>query len=215
MKNKKTLLLGSLTVVLAIFLAATLWFKKTETTKQMETASKQQSSLQRGYSITLGPDDAKVTLVEFLDPECESCRAFYPFVKNLMAKHPNDIRLVVRYAPFHPNSRFAIKILEAARLQNRYWDVLSTLFYYQPNWGDHHNPKPELIWNYLPETGVDIDQIRKDLENPNTAMIIEQDIMDSKDLGVRATPSFFINGKPLTEFGFNQLQSAIEDALAQ
>lgn len=213
MKNKKTLLLGSLTVVLAIFLAATLWFKKTETTKQMETASKQQSSLERSYSITLGPDDAKVTLVEFLDPECESCRAFYPFVKNLMAKHPNDIRLVVRYAPFHPNSRFAIKVLEAARLQNRYWEVLSTLFYYQPTWGDHHNPNPELIWNYLPETGVDIDQIRKDLENPNTAMIIEQDIMDSKDLGVRATPSFFINGKPLTEFGFNQLQSAIEAEL--
>ncbi|MBH49104.1 MAG: disulfide bond formation protein DsbA [Halobacteriovorax sp.] len=169
--------------------------------------------LERDYSPTLGPDDAKVTLVEFLDPECESCRAFYPFVKELMAKYPNDIRLVVRYAPFHGNSKFAIKILEAARKQNKYWEALGVLFYFQPQWGDHHNPQPELIWNYLPQAGIDVEQIKKDMDDPKFVEIIEQDVSDVKDLGVRATPSFFVNGKPLTEFGFNQLQALIESEL--
>tara|TARA_R110000868_G_scaffold187715_1_gene430257 strand:+ start:1409 stop:2053 length:645 start_codon:yes stop_codon:yes gene_type:complete len=213
MKNKKTLILGSITLVLAIFLAASLWYKNQEAESFTKEVSKKQSMLERDHSPTLGPDDAKVTLVEFLDPECESCRAFYPFVKELMAKHPNDIRLVVRYAPFHGNSKFAIKILEAARKQNKYWEALGVLFYFQPQWGDHHNPQPELIWSYLPQAGIDVEQVKKDLDDPKVVKLIEIDSQDVKDLGVRATPSFFVNGKPLTEFGFNQLESLIESEL--
>ncbi len=183
MKNKKTLILGSITLVLAIFLAASLWYKNQEAESFTKEVSKKQSMLERDHSPTLGPDDAKVTLVEFLDPECESCRAFYPFVKELMAKHPNDIRLVVRYAPFHGNSKFAIKILEAARKQNKYWEALG------------------------------VEQVKKDLDDPKVVKLIEIDSQDVKDLGVRATPSFFVNGKPLTEFGFNQLESLIESEL--
>ncbi len=213
MKNKKTVILGVTTLLLAIFLGASLWYKNQQNESFTKEVSKKQSMLERDYSPTLGPDDAKVTLVEFLDPECESCRAFYPFVKELMAKYPNDIRLVVRYAPFHGNSKFAIKILEAARKQNKYWEALGVLFYFQPQWGDHHNPQPELIWNYLPQAGIDVEQIKKDMDDPKFVEIIEQDVSDVKDLGVRATPSFFVNGKPLTEFGFNQLQALIESEL--
>src|SRR5690606_22881454 len=80
-----------------------------------------QEQLIRPHSVTFGPSDAKVTLVEFLDPECESCRAFFPFVKQLLDEYKNDLRLVIRYAPFHPNATQAIKIMEAARKQDKYW----------------------------------------------------------------------------------------------
>ena len=74
----------------------------------------------------MGPDDAKVVLVEFLDPECEACRAFHPFVKQLMADYSGKIKLVVRYAPFHGSSKYVVRVLEAARLRLR--PILMTTF---------------------------------------------------------------------------------------
>ena len=61
-----------------------------------------------------GPSEAPVTIVEFFDPSCEACRAFYPFVKNILTQYPDDVRLVLRYAAFHGGSDQAIGTLEAA-----------------------------------------------------------------------------------------------------
>lgn len=213
MKNTKTIILASVTLLLAIFLGAAVWYKKSEANKYAEQVAAKQAMLERPYSVSIGPANAKVTLVEFLDPECESCRAFFPFVKQLLQKYPDDLRLVVRYAPFHPNAKQAIKIMEAARKQDKYWETMAVLFYYQPSWGDHHNPQPELMWNYLPEAGVDVEQIRKDVNDPELDKIIAQDEEDLRALGVKATPTFFINGKPLDKFGFEPLQAAIEAEL--
>lgn len=169
----------------------------------------------REHSPVLGSKDAKVYLIEFLDPECESCRAFAPFVKTLVNRYEGKIKLVVRYVPFHKNSAFAIKILEASKKQNKYWETLELLFKYQPYWGNHHNPRPELIWEMLPEVGVNIDQIREDIKNPELDKIIEQDFADAKALGVRATPGFFVNGQALTEFGYQQLQDLVESKIKE
>src|SRR5690606_2620613 len=117
-------------------------------------------------------------LVEFLDPECESCRAFHPLVKMLMSEFEGKIQLVIRYAPFHGNSRLVIRILEAARLQGKYWETLEVLFQYQPQWGSHHHPRPDLIWKYLPEAGVDVNRIREDMHNPEIEAMIEKEIKD-------------------------------------
>lgn len=212
MKNKKTLILGATTLLLAIFLAASLWYKNQKAETFTKEVSKKQTMLEREHSVSLGDPDAKVTLVEFLDPECESCRAFYPFVKELLSKYP-DVRLVVRYAPFHPNSKFIIKVIEAARKQDKYWETLGLLFYYQPQWGSHHDPKPELVWNYLPELDLDIDKLKEDMKDPKIQEIIDIDESDTKSLGVRATPGFFVNGKPLTEFGHQQLEALIQSEL--
>jgi len=213
MKNTKTLILASVTVLLAIFLAASVWYKKSEADKHAKAVLEKQEQLIRPHSVTFGPSDAKVTLVEFLDPECESCRAFFPFVKQLLDKYKNDLRLVIRYAPFHPNATQAIKIMEAARKQDKYWETMAVLFYYQPSWGDHHNPQPELMWNFLPEAGVDVEKIRADYNDPAFDKLIEIDVQDLKALGVKATPTFFINGKPLEKFGFEYLEEAIKREL--
>ena len=78
----------------------------------------QSKSLVRDYSPVIGPDKAQVTIVEFFDPACEACRAYYPYVKQIMAAFPGDVRLVLRYVLFHRGSEEAVTILEAARLQN-------------------------------------------------------------------------------------------------
>lgn len=169
----------------------------------------------------LVPDDAPrsgasqplVYLVEFLDPECETCRVFYPLVKTLLEEFDGKIQLVVRYAPLHQNSKLAIKILEASRLQGKYWEAMEVLFKYQPEWGSHHDPKPELLWTYLPEAGVDVEKVRESLTDPELDQLIEREVQDGTHLGVRATPTFFVNGQELKVFSFEGLRDLIRTEL--
>ncbi|OUR94208.1 disulfide bond formation protein DsbA [Halobacteriovorax marinus] len=213
MKNKKVIVGVSVFVMMVVFALAASIYKNQMDKKMSFLASDNVETFIRDYSPTLGSDDAEIHLVEFLDPECESCRMFYPYVKKLMSEYPGKIKLVVRYMPFHTNSKFVIKILEASRKQGKYWEALETLFKYQPKWGSHHNPRPELVWTFLPEVGVDVEQIKRDMNDPSFVKIIEQDLADGRTLGVRATPSFFVNGKPLKKFGYSYLKDLIEAEL--
>lgn len=211
---KKNIIIAGTAILLIIgYVFGSKFYKSSIDSKNAFLASEDSKIFIRDHSPTLGPIDAKVILVEFLDPECETCRKFYPFVKQLMKKYPLDIRLVVRYTPFHKNSKFIVKILEASRKQKKYWEALALLFQTQPAWGSHHAPKPELVWDYLPSVGIDINKIKAEMNNPETDRIIEQDVADAQVLKVRQTPTFFINGKRLKEFGYQQLQKAIEDEI--
>ena len=213
MKNQKLILASvGLIVLLTYFLGS--HFFKADQNKKLEVKSVNQSELfERDHSPTFGNKNAKVTIVEFLDPECETCRTFYPLVKKLISKYPDQVRLVVRYTPFHKNSKLMVRILEAARKQGQFWPTLETLFRFQPNWGSHHNPRPELVWEYLPLIGLDIEKIKKDMNDPAIQKIIDLDISDGKDLQVKKTPTFFINRKRLERFGFEQLKKAVESEI--
>ena len=215
MKNPKVnLIIASICFVLLFAMGAYTY--KDTIKKTIGGLSKTNNELfVRDYSPSLGPVDAKVTLVEFLDPECESCRRFYPFVKEILKENPGKIRLVIRYAPFHKNAKYIVKALEATRIQGKYWESLSILFKYQPYWADHHNPKPDLIWSFLPQVGVDVEKAKKDMKENDEkfSKMIEQEVKDGQTLSVRATPTFFVNGKPLAQFGYQQLKDAIEAEL--
>jgi protein-disulfide isomerase len=169
----------------------------------------------RPHSHTLGPPDAKVTLVEFLDPECESCRAMYPMVKHLLGEYSGRVRLVIRYMPFHPNSLFAAAALEAAAEQGRYWDMLETLFANQPQWGSHHDPKPHLIPELARGIGLDMAAFGEAMTNPAARQKVEIDRADGQSLGVTGTPTFFVNGKRLERLGYEPLKALIDEALAK
>lgn len=215
MKNKKIVVALSIVVAGLIFWLGANFYTKKEAARLGFMAEQDFSVFVRPHSPRLGNENAKVYLIEFLDPECESCRAFYPFVKSLLSEFDGKVQLVVRYATYHRNSAFAVKILEASRKQGKYWETLNLLFENQPSWGDHHNPRPELIWEYLPSIGLDLEKIRADLEDPSTLKIIEQDQADGIQLGVRGTPTFFVNGKPLEQFGEESLRAALQSAIEQ
>ncbi len=169
--------------------------------------------LVRDDSPTQGPSLAKVTIVEFLDPECESCRAMHPIVKRIQSDFAGKIRLVVRYMPFHTNSVYAATALEAAGRQGKYWEALELLFEHQPEWGSHHEPKPQLIPGYLKTLGLDMARFEQDLKDPALAAKIERDKQDGIFLGVRATPSLFVNGRPLLELGYGPLRELLIEEL--
>ncbi len=191
------------------FLFAMFYYEGEQAEKYSFMARENASLFVREHSQTLGSDDAKVYLVEFMDPACETCAAFSPFVKQIMAAYPGKIKLVLRYAPFHDGADYFVKILEAARKQGKYWETLDVLYKSQPYWASHHNPQPQRAWQFIPKAGVDLSRIQKDMNDPAIAKIIEQDLADAKALNVQKTPGFFVNGKPLQTFGYQQLQDLI------
>ncbi len=209
--KKKHVFSGVFVLLVAIISAAV--FTNSQETNLNQAARENASELIRSYSPIKGGKDAKVTIVEFLDPACETCRQFYPFVKSALAAYPEKLKLVVRHAPFHQGSDEMIKILEAAKLQGKYWETLEIMLKEQANWTEHHKAKPELIWKYLVGMGLDLDQVRKDMNSHEVVARVEQDLADTKGLKVTRTPGFFVNGKPLTSFGYKQLKVLIESEL--
>ena len=116
------------------------------------------AALARGHAPTIGNPDAKVHIVEFLDPACETCREFYPFVKKLMAANPDRIRLSIRHVTFHKGSDSIVRMLEAARKQGKYWEALEALLASQPNWAIQHTSRPELALPKLAAIGLNLDR---------------------------------------------------------
>ena len=166
----------------------------------------------RFYSPVIGPASAPVTIVEFFDPACEACRAFHPYVKQILAAHPRDVRLVIRYTPFHREASIvAVRILEAARAQQRFEPVLEALLDAQPVWASHRAPAIERAWEFAGAAGLDLERARAHAASGATDKLLEQEVADLKAVGVRATPTFFVNGKPLTEQDPRALQEMVRN----
>lgn len=211
--KKKYIVASAGVILVAIFAVAAFIYNKQQSEKISAAAQKNAAYLQRDYSPTLGSPDAKVTIVEFYDPACGTCRAFHPFVKQMMGAYLGKIKLVHRYLPLHQGSDYVFKILEAARLQNLYWETLEATFEAQPAWASHDNPQPQNLWMRLGNVGLNFKKIRTDMESPEIASRIRQDMADARKLKVSKTPGFFVNGEPLIEFGYKQLQTLVESEI--
>jgi protein-disulfide isomerase len=85
----------------------------------------------------------------------------------------------------------------------------------QPYWASHSNPQPQRIWQFLPQAGVDVQQIRRDMNDPAIIKIIDQDLADAKTLNVKKTPGYFANGKPLQTFGSRQLLDLVQSEIRE
>jgi protein-disulfide isomerase len=206
--------LSALVLIIA-FMFGSSYYKGKQTQKYGFMAKENAELFVRDHSQTYGSDDAKVYLIEFMDPACETCAAFAPFVKKMMAANPGKIKLVLRYAPFHDGADYFVKILEAAKKQGKYWETLDVMYKSQPYWASHSNPQPQRIWQFLPQAGVDVQQIRRDMNDPAIVKIIDQDLADAKTLNVKKTPGYFANGKPLQTFGSRQLLDLVQSEIRE
>lgn len=202
--NRRTLVLGSAGVGIG---ALTLAFLANEADR---SGPVQDNTLVRTHSPVIGPADAAVTIVEFFDPSCEACRAMYLPVKQIMAAFPGETRLVIRYAPLHEGSDEAVRILEAARLQDKFVPVLEILLIEQPKWAVHGSPDLERAWRYAEQAGLDLSRAREDARSPSIEAVLQQDIADMKAVNLRGTPTFFVNGKALPSLGPQQLHSLVQ-----
>lgn len=215
MNRKQLAVAGIVLLVAAVFVAGVFAYRKQAQQSVDRQAASQSSRLVRMHSPVLGPQAAPVTIVEFFDPACETCRAFYPFVKDLLARYPQDLRLVIRYAPFHQGSDEVVKLLEAARRQGKYLPVLEAVLEAQPAWADHGRPNLTLAYQAAERAGLDMGRAREDMLRPEMQALLEQDVDDLKALQVRQTPTFFVNGRSLPSFGRDPLASLVAEEVAK
>lgn len=215
-RNKLVLVLASVGLLVGAFVVAAKVYdtRRAEKLESIEKTSPVENAFVRSYAQRLGPRSAKVTLVEFLDPGCEACAAMAPHVKAILDAHPGEVQLVLRYVPLHRGSDTAVMMLEAARKQGKYWETLELLFDTQSTWASHHHPAPEKLWELLPSVGLDMARLELEMQGIDIAHILQQDIADANTLGVRKTPTFFVNGKPLPSFGLSQLQELVAAEVA-
>lgn len=175
----------------------------------------------REDSPTMGPADAKITIVEFYDPECESCAAFAPVVKKIYSDYGGKVRLVMRYMPFHKNSMTAATFTEAAAEQGKYWEAREMLFKKQPEWGEKHGAPPDpnappinvLFDKYAKELGLDMEKAKASINARKFDEKIKRDQSDGQGLGVRRTPTFFVNGRELARFSEADLRALIDEEM--
>lgn len=217
--NRRAVLLGTSAAALAVF-GGGAWYLRQQQEAEAEAAAtaavaQNPEALIRPYSPILGPAEAPVTLVEFFDPSCEACRAFHPVIEDLRRQYPTQLRIVLRYTPFHEGSDEAVRILEAARRQDKFEPVLDALFEKQPEWAIHGAPDLDRAWRIAGAVGLDLERAQSDRLHPDTTAILNQDVADLQELGVRATPTFFLDGRPLTNPNFDALRDAVGNAVAE
>jgi protein-disulfide isomerase len=215
MKSKKITVSVLLIVVLAFFAFGMYSYQQRIKNSQMDKVNQAEGRLVRMHSAVLGPVSAPVTIVEYFDPACETCREFYPIVKDLMSKYPNDVRLILRYAPFHAGSDKVVKLLEASKLQGKYWQVLEAVLAAQPAWASHGQPNIDLAYQAASQTGLDITKALADAQSPAIEAVLKQDVEDLTALEVTKTPTFFVNGKGLPSFGPQQLAALVAEEVAK
>jgi protein-disulfide isomerase len=191
---------------------------------QSVPASKIAAELVRPDSPGLGPMDAKVTLVEFYDPECEACAAYHPIVKGLLKEFEGKVRFVSRYATFHKNARIAAIYTEAAGEQGKYWEMQAKLFEKQKEWGEVHgqpptpgsesSPAPKFE-QYAKELGLNVEQLKVSVTDPKHGAKVDRDMKDVASLNVKRTPTFYVNGRTLARLNQQDLRSLINEELAK
>ena len=211
--NRKWIVLGTVVAVVVAFVAGVLVLTSRSNQEVKQAVQANSDALVRPHSPIFGNPAAKVTIVEFFDPSCETCRAFYPIVKRMVNASFGQVRLVVRYAPLHQGSDTAVKILEATRQQGKYWEALERAMATQPQWAAHDRPQPEMIWDLIGDLGLDMAKAKVDAKGPAIDQLLRQDIADMQALKVDRTPGFFVNGTPLREFGEAQLKALVEQEL--
>lgn len=185
--------------------------------KTSDTArAEQDERLARPDSIRLATaDDGAPVLVEFLDFECEGCRAVKPVVDQMRADYEGELEVVVRYMPLHNSSVNAAKAAEAADAQGKFEEMYDLLFETQPEWGEQQTPEEQYFFDLAEQLELDMDEFRTVYEDPATEEKVTRDQEDGEGLGVTGTPTFFLDGEELELTTVDDLVAKLDEAVGR
>jgi protein-disulfide isomerase len=216
MSKQIKFIIGIVGLIIVVFFIAKADFKSKEVKKEVADVNQTAVLEIKANDWSVGPVDAKVTLVEYLDFECEACGAYYPLTTQLKEEYKDSMRFVVRYFPLpgHKNSKPSAYAVEAAGKQGKFWEMYNILFINQKNWGEGQVADQNIFEKYAVEIGLDIEQWKKDVASPEVAKRVEDSYKEAVSLGLQGTPSFFLNGKKITNpQGYDAFKKLIEAGL--
>lgn len=161
--------------------------------------------------------NSDVTLVEFLDFECEACRAAFPMVEQLRSEYGDRVNFVVRYFPIpsHFNAERAARAVEAAAQQGKFEPMYKKMYETQSQWGEQRIPADSTFRGFASGLGLDMGAFDAAYDDPATLDRVNVDVADGKALGVQGTPTFFLNGNEVDFMSYQELSAAVERALKE
>ncbi|GLU55477.1 DsbA family protein [Dyadobacter frigoris] len=138
-----------------------------------------------------GSAKASIEIVEYGDYQCPSCGVAFPVLKEIQEKFGQQIRFVFRNFPLSESHEFAMPAAvasEAAALQDKFWEMHDIIFENQNLLSN------EGLFKMASGIGLDIEQFKEDIQNPQLEQKVESDFESGIRSGVNGTPSFFVNG---------------------
>jgi protein-disulfide isomerase len=139
-----------------------------------------------------------VVVSEFADFQCPACKSFEPTLKEILAENEGKVRLVFKHFPLYPsphkNAMVSAHAAEAAGNQGKFWEMHDILYEKQDEWAEDGDPKPKYE-EYAREIGLNVDDFKRDLEAEAGKDAINRDKDLGGELGLRGTPSIFVNGE--------------------
>lgn len=211
----KFVLVGLGLLLLGAAITATVVIKSHMMSVPFRPMIENRDALVRTYAATLGNPEAKVHIVEFLDPACPACAGMHADVKRLLATYPGKVRLTTRHVAFHDGSDDAIKVLEAAKQQGKYWQTLEALYAAHSLWVVNNVVNRAEIWRAIDSVGLNIEQVKAEIDRPEVAQRVEQDKMDANALRVKRTPEFFVNARPVPRIEIGALHMLVRERLRE
>lgn len=158
---------------------------------------------------SLGNANAPVTIVAFTDYQCPSCASIHPSLERLVKENAGNVRLITRDFPLtrHAEAFKAAEAAEAAREQGKYWEYVQVLMRNQSALG------VDKLKTYASDLGLDCARFDAALDSGKFAELVQQDVEDGMKLGLKGTPSLFINGRRVTAKSYEDLKASVEAAL--
>jgi len=145
----------------------------------------------------LGPDSAPVHLEEFGDFQCPPCGLFHPILEEMKHQFGDQLQITFRefpLAPAHQHAIAAASAAEAAGLQGKFWEMHDLLYEHQKDWKDEFDVRPTFE-GYAKQIGINVDRYKQDVDSDQVGKRITQDGNRGHSLGVKGTPTVFLNGR--------------------
>jgi len=208
---------GVIVLIVVIAVIVRVSTPSTATSTAADTTASPAAPLVRDNTHILGtPGTGGVTVVEFLDFECEACGGFYPYVEQLRKDYAGDVTFAFRYFPLpgHGNARNAAAAVEAAARQDQLEPMYQRMFTTQAEWGERGtDTQAHRFRGYAKDLGLDLSQYDRDVASKSVGDRIQQDVTDGAAFGVQSTPSFFVDGELVQLSTYDDLEQAITTAL--
>lgn len=161
----------------------------------------------------LGSEHARVTLVEYGDFECPSCKVAVPTPKLLLERFPNKIRFIFRQFPLqdaHPHALLAAEAAEAAAAQGKFWSMHDVLFQNQAHLKDKD------LYRYAAGIGLDMARYTAEMDDHIYLQKVREHIEGGRLSHIRATPTFFLDGAVQDiSYGMKALHDAVANAVGR
>lgn len=168
------------------------------------------------HRLSEAPEGSPV-FVEFLDLECESCRAAFPLIEQLRKDYAGRVEFVIRYFPIdsHANAMNAAVAVEAAARQDKLEAMYARMYETQTEWGEQSQSQAPLFRQFAEQLGLDLGRYDADVASAEVKARVEKDRQDGLALGVKGTPTFFLDGQMIQPSSEQGLRQMLDKAIAQ